>query len=78
MREVIAAALESVGWSATPAGSLEAAQGALGEEPFSLIVLDLRLPDGDGLDFLSRLRSDPALAGTLGRFPRSELPGAAG
>ena len=39
------------------AGSAEAAQQAISRSPYDLIVLDLRLPGKDGLDFLHQLRA---------------------
>jgi DNA-binding response OmpR family regulator len=50
----------SRGWSAELCGSLRAADEArtrtTSQDPFGLIVLDLNLPDGDGLDWLRQLR----------------------
>lgn len=37
--------------------TLSAARSALGAEDFDLLVLDVNLPDGNGLDFLRRLRA---------------------
>jgi len=39
------------------AGSAEAAEGAIAAEDFDAIVLDLRLPEKDGLTFLRELRA---------------------
>lgn len=41
-------------------GSIREAREALGKESFSLIILDLELPDGDGLKFMTELNSDSA------------------
>lgn len=38
--------------------TLSAARSALGEGGFDLLVLDVNLPDGNGLDFLRRLRAE--------------------
>lgn len=38
-------------------GSISAARDALAETPFDLVVLDLGLPDGDGLDLLADWRA---------------------
>src|ERR1700712_5851429 len=50
------------GWDVDARPPLLAARevlpGAAGSEPYDLVVLDLGLPDGDGVDWLSRLRSD--------------------
>ena len=44
------------GWVARNAASLADADAALAQDGSELIVLDLGLPDGDGLDWLVRLR----------------------
>jgi PAS domain S-box-containing protein len=45
------------------AGSLRVARDFLGERPYRLLLLDLTLPDGDGLELLHELRAQPATAG---------------
>lgn len=45
-----------VGWTVEPAVSLACADAALAGSAFDLLVLDLGLPDGDGLVWLARLR----------------------
>lgn len=37
--------------------SIEEADALLASSPYDLILLDLSLPDGDGLDFLRKLRA---------------------
>ena len=49
--------LEKAGMTASFAGSLGAAREALESGRPDLVVLDMRLPDGSGLDFLSELRA---------------------
>ena len=44
------------GWVVRNAASLADADAALAQDGAELIVLDLGLPDGDGLDWLARLR----------------------
>jgi DNA-binding response OmpR family regulator len=39
------------------AGTCAAALAALALEPFALVIVDLRLPDGDGLDVVRRARA---------------------
>ena len=50
------------GWAADACATLRAAEQALpagvGSEPYDLIVLDLGLPDGDGVDWLLRWRGN--------------------
>ena len=51
--------LELDGHDVIPADSMAAAERAIAEHRPSLIVLDLQLPDGDGLDLARRLKSSP-------------------
>jgi two-component system, NtrC family, response regulator AtoC len=51
------AALAREGWPVRLARSLHEARRALEVDAPDVVVLDRRLPDGDGLDFLSALRS---------------------
>ena len=50
--------LTAAGFEVTVAGSLAAGREALGHDVFDLLVLDLMLPDGDGLDFCRELRGE--------------------
>jgi len=50
--------LSTAGFEVTVAGSLAAAREALAAEVPDMLVLDLMLPDGDGLDFCRELRGD--------------------
>jgi DNA-binding response OmpR family regulator len=43
-------------WLVTAADGVRAANGALSAQRFHMVLLDLRLPDGDGLDVLRTLR----------------------
>ncbi|MCA8965574.1 MAG: response regulator transcription factor [Planctomycetes bacterium] len=43
-------------WLVTAAGGVRAAQDALAAQRFHMVLLDLRLPDGEGLDVLRTLR----------------------
>ena len=51
--------LRAAGFEVSTAGTLAAAREALAHSRFELLVLDLMLPDGDGLDFCRWLRGDP-------------------
>ena len=50
--------LSAAGFEVAFAGSLAAGRAALSAGAFDLLVLDLMLPDGDGLDFCRALRSE--------------------
>jgi DNA-binding NtrC family response regulator len=54
---IAAAALEREGFSVTVAHALHAARKALLSRDFDLVLLDRRLPDGDGLHYLRELLS---------------------
>ncbi|MDI3282633.1 response regulator [Polyangium sp. 15x6] len=65
VRMVIAAELREAGFRVTPVPTLDAARRAFAQyrerDPFHLAILDLLLPDGDGIDLLREIRRDPAL-----------------
>jgi DNA-binding NtrC family response regulator len=52
----VARRLEKAGHTVRIAATLALAEQALNEEESDLLLLDMRLPDGSGLDFLQRLR----------------------
>lgn len=54
--------LERQGHRVRTADSLAAAEQAVAQETPAMIVLDLSLPDGSGLDLARRLRSQPPTA----------------
>jgi PAS domain S-box-containing protein len=58
----ISEALQSAGFDTVLCADLRSAREALAREGCALVVLDILLPDGDGLDFLKELRSSPATA----------------
>lgn len=53
----VAQALAEQSYATRVAGSCAAARAALAEDAFDAVVLDLGLPDGDGLDLLSEWRA---------------------
>jgi len=59
VRMDIGEALQSAGFDTVLCADLRSAREALAREGSVLIVLDILLPDGDGLDFLKELRSSP-------------------
>ena len=51
-------ALQSPGVQITLCATLEQARRALNRHPFDLLILDVNLPDGSGLELLAQLRRD--------------------
>jgi two-component system KDP operon response regulator KdpE len=60
IRDYLAAAVRAWGWEATTAASLAEARTVLGRQPLDLVILDSRLPDGDGVEFIGEIRGGPA------------------
>src|SRR5205085_10258901 len=52
LRRVLRLTLESVGYTVAEAEDARAAAQALAREPFRLVLTDLRMPHGSGLDVL--------------------------
>lgn len=68
------ASLRQAGYAVDLCATLDAAWLALAVEPFDVMLLDLGLPDGEGLDLLARLRRQPLpVAGREAR-PRPDMP----
>ena len=62
VRMDIGDALEDAGFEPALCADLRSARTALSAGPCHLVVLDILLPDGDGLAFLQELKSSPATA----------------
>jgi two-component system, NtrC family, sensor kinase len=58
-------AFELTGFATTLCSTVAEARSALLKGSFSLIILDVLLPDGDGIDLLLEIRQTPATAETL-------------
>lgn len=57
-------AFNLAGFQHTLCSTLAEARQALSTSSFALIILDVILPDGDGVEFLREIRSTPSTAGT--------------
>ena len=73
VRELVGRALESEGHVVTTCSTLAAARSTLRQNSVDLLVLDLGLPDGDGLDFCRELRASRAEVPILLLTARSEI-----
>lgn len=72
VRMALRATLSQAGYSVTACDSLSSARAALSALSFSIIILDLLLPDGSGIDFAAELRAIPSTA----RVPMIMISGA--
>jgi two-component system NtrC family sensor kinase len=65
-------AFELAGFATMLCSTVAEARSALSTGSFSLTILDVLLPDGDGIDLLREIRQTPALGGTLVMLLSSE------
>lgn len=70
----LSAALKRTGYAVDTAGTLREAMAAVSVESFDIILLDLGLPDGDGLEGLRLLRQQGRTTPVLIMTARDELP----
>lgn len=70
----LAATLRAAGYAVDVSPTLALATAALAVETFELILLDLGLPDGDGLQWLRRLRERQVVVPVLILSARDALP----
>ena len=59
--ELVEFLLEEAGWQVIAARNADEARTAWKSQPFTLVLMDMRLPDADGTDLVREMRSDPAL-----------------
>jgi two-component system, OmpR family, response regulator VicR len=60
LREIMAAVLNDAGYRARPVATVDEAWRRLEELRPEVLVLDLSLPNMSGIEFLQRLRAEPA------------------
>ncbi len=61
IRESLQTLLEMEGYAVESAATADEGLARIGERPFDLVLLDLALPDRNGIDLLAELRAhDPA------------------
>ncbi len=70
----LAATLKCNGYAADVTPTLSLASAALRVEPFDLVLLDLGLPDGEGLDWLRQVRREGHAMPVLIMSARDALP----
>lgn len=70
----LAVSLRQAGYAVDVCVTLQAAWAALTVEPFEVMLLDLGLSDGNGLDLLKRLRRQPSPSPGRERLPLADMP----
>ncbi len=65
MIEFLQLLLEEEGYAVTSAGSMTEARGRLGSRSFDLILCDIMMPDGNGLDLLQEIKEADARASVI-------------
>jgi DNA-binding NtrC family response regulator len=64
-RKLVAKELQREGYRVSEAGTLDQARQALAARAFHLVLLDVRLPDGSGLDLLGEIRESAPNTGVI-------------
>jgi DNA-binding response OmpR family regulator len=65
VRMDLAEAFEAAGFRPLPCATAAAARAALAREPISVVILDVILPDGDGVELLEELRARDSGSNTV-------------
>jgi DNA-binding response OmpR family regulator len=65
LSDIVGEFLEDNGYEVTRADSFNAATDALYEEDFDLLILDVKIPDGDGFKLLRQIREQKKLTPTI-------------
>jgi DNA-binding response OmpR family regulator len=66
--------LEDAGFRVSTAGTVAEAQAICHDDPPQVILLDLRLPDGDGLALMKRISEDSATSPIVAALTGREEP----
>ena len=74
IRESLEAILSEEDYAITTAGTAKEALELLRDADYQAVLLDIWLPDGDGLDVLAAIRGDQALGGLTRSDPRTFAP----
>jgi len=61
--QVLSRHLEALNLEVLGAGTIAAASAILRDKPVNLAILDIHLPDGNGLELCEQIDSNPALSG---------------
>ena len=62
-QQIIATTLQYSGYEVNVADTIEAASASVKSNKPDVVLLDCRLPDGDGLELVRRWRNDPEMSG---------------
>jgi CheY-like chemotaxis protein len=62
--ELVEFLLEEAGWRVVAARNADEARTVWKSQPFTMVLMDMRLPDADGTELVRELRADAALRGT--------------
>jgi DNA-binding response OmpR family regulator len=65
LRELLVEAVHAAGWRIDAVGTVDEAYEAVATSPYDLLLIDLGLPDGDGLDFIRASRRNNLKAPVL-------------
>jgi DNA-binding response OmpR family regulator len=73
LRELLIEAIHGAGWRVDAVATLKEAEEAVVVATYDLLLVDLSLPDGDGLDFIRALRGDGVKTPVLALTARAAI-----